>query len=323
MLLDVLGRWNLDEYVEYEQERTRNTPSRQSGPTCYAHAAGAVVYMALHRIVGRVEDYPTIREIRTRIMREFPWHSDAWRFGDLLTAEEIIRKHDDHSIFAWTATLGDEAVVPFRGILTESPHEFADAGSITPLPDLRQSSGALTMTNKGLQTTSTLVPYVKNGSTGIIEPRILCLGCARLSHAGKLVGIEIVSRGGNRVCRAHPSRLIMCNNYTSWNVAHGLCEQISGGEQARCSHQPATSRDSICITTLPEDVDFSIFPLNIKYDDIDRVAGADMWPRSPTIRESESWDWPDHSGCLATDEGQRTPIVTLIVNASMKLFVTA
>ena len=42
--------------------------------------------MALHRIIGRVEGYPTIREIRTRIMHEFPWHSSAWRFGDLLAA---------------------------------------------------------------------------------------------------------------------------------------------------------------------------------------------------------------------------------------------
>jgi hypothetical protein len=86
VLLDVLGRWNLDQYVEYEQGRTCNTPSKQSGPTCYAHAAAAAVYMALYRIIGRVEGYPTIREIRTRIMHEFPWHSSAWRFGDLLAA---------------------------------------------------------------------------------------------------------------------------------------------------------------------------------------------------------------------------------------------
>ena len=86
MLLDALGRWNQDEHVEYEQERTRDTPSDQSGPTCYAHAAAAVVYMALHRIVGRVEGYPTIREIRTRIMHEFPWDSSPWQFGKLLTA---------------------------------------------------------------------------------------------------------------------------------------------------------------------------------------------------------------------------------------------
>ena len=77
VLLDTLGRWNTDDYVEYEQERTRNTPSRQSGPTCYAHAAAAVVYMALLRIVGRVGGYPTIREIRTRIMGEFPWNSST------------------------------------------------------------------------------------------------------------------------------------------------------------------------------------------------------------------------------------------------------
>ena len=77
VLLDTLGRWHTDENVQYEQERTRNTPSRQSGPTCYAHAAAAVVYMALLRIVGRVGGYPTIREIRKRIMDEFPWNSST------------------------------------------------------------------------------------------------------------------------------------------------------------------------------------------------------------------------------------------------------
>lgn len=84
-LLDILGRWNLDQYVEYEQGRTRNSPSRQSGGTCYAHATAAVVYMALHRIVGRVEGYPTIREIRTDIMGKVPWHSSGWKFSDFLT----------------------------------------------------------------------------------------------------------------------------------------------------------------------------------------------------------------------------------------------
>lgn len=83
-LLDVLGHWNLDEYVEYEHERTINTPSKQLGPTCYAHAAAAVIYMALHRIVGRVEGYPTIRDIRTRILARFPSYPPGFRFEDML-----------------------------------------------------------------------------------------------------------------------------------------------------------------------------------------------------------------------------------------------
>ncbi|KEY75179.1 hypothetical protein S7711_01623 [Stachybotrys chartarum IBT 7711] len=84
VLLDVLGRWNLDEYVEYEHERTINTPSEQLGPTCYANAAAAVIYMALHRIVGRVEGYPTICDIRTRILARFPSYPPGFRFKDML-----------------------------------------------------------------------------------------------------------------------------------------------------------------------------------------------------------------------------------------------
>jgi hypothetical protein len=47
-------------------------PSDQDSGTCYAHATAAVIHMALARIVGREGGYPTIKEIRTRILERFP-----------------------------------------------------------------------------------------------------------------------------------------------------------------------------------------------------------------------------------------------------------
>ncbi len=71
--LDVLARIKHDEYIHDEHMRTRNNPRNQrDSETCYAHAIAGVLHMALNRIAGREAGYPTIREIRTRILQEFP-----------------------------------------------------------------------------------------------------------------------------------------------------------------------------------------------------------------------------------------------------------
>jgi hypothetical protein len=72
-LLDVVGRVRLDSYINDRHVRTRSNPSNQGdSKTCYAHAIAAVLYMALHRIVGRKGGYPSIEEIRDRILAIFP-----------------------------------------------------------------------------------------------------------------------------------------------------------------------------------------------------------------------------------------------------------
>jgi hypothetical protein len=73
VLLDIIGRVQLDEYVNDEQVRTRKNPSNQGDSmTCYAHAIAAILHMALLRIVGREGGYPSIEEIRERIEARFP-----------------------------------------------------------------------------------------------------------------------------------------------------------------------------------------------------------------------------------------------------------
>jgi hypothetical protein len=73
VLLDMLGRFHLDSYVNDGQIRTWTNPlDQRQSRTCYAHAIAATVHMALLRIVGREGGYPTIPEIRDRILAEFP-----------------------------------------------------------------------------------------------------------------------------------------------------------------------------------------------------------------------------------------------------------
>jgi hypothetical protein len=72
-LLNVVGRVRLDSYINDRHVRTRSNPSDQGqSATCYAHAIAAVLHMALHRIVGRKGGYPSIKEIRDRILALFP-----------------------------------------------------------------------------------------------------------------------------------------------------------------------------------------------------------------------------------------------------------
>lgn len=72
-LLDVMGRIDLDSYVNNEHVATSRNPSDQGySMTCYAHASAAVIHMALLRIEGREGGCPSVDDIRTRILRKFP-----------------------------------------------------------------------------------------------------------------------------------------------------------------------------------------------------------------------------------------------------------
>ncbi|PNP52395.1 hypothetical protein THARTR1_06999 [Trichoderma harzianum] len=72
-LLDIIGRINQNAYINDEHVKTCRNPSNQgSSGTCYAHATAGAIHMSLLRIVGREDGYPSIEEIRKRILTDFP-----------------------------------------------------------------------------------------------------------------------------------------------------------------------------------------------------------------------------------------------------------
>ncbi|KAL6819777.1 hypothetical protein V8C40DRAFT_281111 [Trichoderma camerunense] len=72
-LLDIIGRISQDAYINDEHVKTCRKPSNQgSSGTCHAHATAGAIHMSLLRIVGREDGYPSIEEIRKRILTEFP-----------------------------------------------------------------------------------------------------------------------------------------------------------------------------------------------------------------------------------------------------------
>jgi hypothetical protein len=77
-LLGIVGSIHRDKYINDRHVRTCHRPSDQkSSGTCYAHAAAAVIHMALIRITSRMGGYPSIRKIRKRILKSFPETPDG------------------------------------------------------------------------------------------------------------------------------------------------------------------------------------------------------------------------------------------------------
>ncbi|KAL5328286.1 hypothetical protein ACEPPN_001784 [Leptodophora sp. 'Broadleaf-Isolate-01'] len=72
-LMSIVGRIYQDSDINAAYSKIREHPSDQENlPTCYSHAAAAILHMALIRIVDREGGYPTIDAIRDKIEREFP-----------------------------------------------------------------------------------------------------------------------------------------------------------------------------------------------------------------------------------------------------------
>ncbi|KAL6158936.1 hypothetical protein ACJQWK_03073 [Exserohilum turcicum] len=84
-VLDILGRIDMDKYVDDENVRNCSNPSDQGNAgVCYAHAAAFVLHSALLRIVGRTNSYPTIEQIRNRILNEFRARDRGWNTEEVL-----------------------------------------------------------------------------------------------------------------------------------------------------------------------------------------------------------------------------------------------
>ncbi|KAI2615551.1 HET domain protein [Hypoxylon sp. NC1633] len=121
--------------------------------------------------------------------------------------EEIIKKSNDLTLFAWTATKttitsgpSNGHVLPImdRGILATSPREFAEASKIRHTSDLRGNPG-YSVSNRGLR--------IKKEFHQIHEDRLFMgLLCRGESRSGEL-GITLQHVGHGNYARTHPERL--------------------------------------------------------------------------------------------------------------------
>jgi hypothetical protein len=85
VLLDIVGRLEMDKIISVAHEETRRRGSdQQRSPTCYAHAIAAALNMALVRIEGREEGWPKFDVILKKVTERFPAYPDGQSFEEVL-----------------------------------------------------------------------------------------------------------------------------------------------------------------------------------------------------------------------------------------------
>ncbi|XP_068678870.1 uncharacterized protein [Montipora foliosa] len=70
-LSEVLSAVDLDLYINKANKSFKPTQQDQDKGTCYAHAAAAVMHLAMKRIIGRVGGYPDFDELREKLITKY------------------------------------------------------------------------------------------------------------------------------------------------------------------------------------------------------------------------------------------------------------
>jgi len=144
--------------------------------------------------------------------------------------EEILRNSEDQSLFAWEASKESAEQSPFRGLFAASPAEFKDSQNIAPFLTLSALQIPMTPTNRGIPLTSILSPEsIRDGPTESsrrnttgANRRVLLMGlnCHKLRNEDQILGIELVSRGGDQYLRTNPHKLFNCSQQGSTTTVY-------------------------------------------------------------------------------------------------------
>ena len=109
--------------------------------------------------------------------------------------EEIVKQTQDDSLFAWRASDKAASAAPYRGLFASSPTEFASDVSITPFHT--SMAGSTNILGNGRVSVS----------CALYPDHVLGLKCFQGTDVSSVVGIKVVSTGGNQYLRADPSTL--------------------------------------------------------------------------------------------------------------------
>ncbi|GAB1311833.1 hypothetical protein MFIFM68171_02043 [Madurella fahalii] len=121
--------------------------------------------------------------------------------------EEIVKEYDDHTIFAWRAN-GDMPPSATRGMLAESPAEFASFQYIRPFRDLSEEDGNdsnVTLTNRGVRFTAKVSDVDFDMDAPVVYLSLNCLFDSSDEEKRVPVAVRLVSQGGRQYTRLDPS----------------------------------------------------------------------------------------------------------------------
>lgn len=172
------------------------------------HSVAARFSWAAQRQTTRVEDaaYCLMGIFGVHMPVIYGEHASAF----IRLQEEICKKTNDLSLFAWTAQPRDGPQDSLRGLFATSPDEFAQCARVARLPALYARDSEFSATNKGLCFHAPLMP------SGIrVNHYVMPLECSEsynISPGGKTattrqpVGIHLAEVGG-RFVRVRPDEL--------------------------------------------------------------------------------------------------------------------
>ncbi|KAJ4265314.1 hypothetical protein NW762_004599 [Fusarium torreyae] len=158
--LDILGKLDLDSYVNDKHIQTRNNPSDQgSEGVCYAHATAAVTHMALLRIVDREGGCPSIQTIRNRILATFP--ADELGHPTAKVMEQVVEWYRPLRFRAVDKDGARQAVLRRRPILTT--FRLSDSGWDAFVRHFDRDAETSTI---GVLKSTTMQPHRRGGDGG-------------------------------------------------------------------------------------------------------------------------------------------------------------
>jgi hypothetical protein len=186
--------------------------------------------------------------------------------------EEIFKQSEDQSLFAWRATAESAAEAPLRGIFADSPNEFVKCDGINPFQSLSASQTPMVMTNRGVALTSTIKwEHEKNQIIAQVG-----LNCRWGEDIDSVVGIQLVSQGGDQYVRSSPTELLVCSSY-------GLIQETVYVAKAMpaiyLTPNPSLNRQhAFHIRELPRGaLPVSLYPEGVSFSSKLRLVGIGSW----------------------------------------------
>ncbi|KAI0813189.1 HET-domain-containing protein [Xylaria sp. FL0064] len=185
--------------------------------------------------------------------------------------EEILKQSEDQSLFAWRATAESAADAPYRGIFADSPDEFIKCDGIIPFQSLSANQTPMIVTNRGYPLTSTIKwEHEKNQVIAQIG-----LNCRWGEDIDSVVGIELISRGGDQYVRSRPAKLLVCSSY-------GLQETVYVAKAIRATHLPPipslNRQYAFHISELPKGaLPVAVYPQGVSYSTKLRLIEIGSW----------------------------------------------
>jgi len=193
--------------------------------------------------------------------------------------EYIMQDSDDHSLFAWRASAQSAKQSPYRGLLADSPAEFAGCAGIQPFRNIVIGHAIQNITNRGFPLTTN---YEVLEQTPLHKIRA-GLNCRWGNDFNSVVGIDLVGQGGDRFMRSSPDQLFKCPSYYETN---GTSFVVKSGHASNLNLHPGPLNlmYGFYFAQLPQGMAVgAVFPRDAKFAAKERILELGPWKSDKAV----------------------------------------